>query len=136
MLCMWTNARISAALLLPALAPVAAAGGGNQGGDEAGAAAFAANCAVCHCGDGCGGGPYAPLLKTAPPDLTTLAARNAGEFPAVRIRSVIDGRRLPIAHGTRNMPIWGASWSGGDADDKRVRARIIALVAHLRVLQQ
>ncbi|MEQ8230168.1 MAG: cytochrome c [Gammaproteobacteria bacterium] len=133
---MWTKRYVRLGLLLMALGPAPAAADGNESGEEAGATAFAANCAVCHGSDGRGGGPYAPLLKTAPPDLTTLAARNAGEFPAARIRSVIDGRRIPIAHGTRDMPIWGALWSGGDADDKRVRARIIALVAHLRALQQ
>jgi len=111
---------------------------GQSNGAElvAGAGAFAARCAVCHGQGATGDGPYASLLKTPPPDLTRLAARNEGRFPAARIRSVIDGRRIPIAHGTKEMPIWGEVWSEAGEHDKEIRARIIDIVGYLRQLQK
>lgn len=38
-------------------------------------------CAACHGADAKGVGPLASLLKTLPPDLTTLAKRHLGKFP-------------------------------------------------------
>lgn len=44
----------------------------------------------------------------APPaDLTVLTKKNNGVFPFNSVYEVIDGRQLVIAHGTRDMPIWG-----------------------------
>ena len=38
-------------------------------------------CASCHGPDARGDGPAAIVLKTSPPDLTTLAKRHGGKFP-------------------------------------------------------
>jgi len=56
-----------------------------------GAALFAENCVVCHGKSGRGDGPWSAGMKPAPADLTRLAAVNNGNFPKVRILSVIDG---------------------------------------------
>jgi hypothetical protein len=70
--------------------------------------------------------------------LTTLAQRNGGVFPAERVANSIDGRDLPLAHGTREMPVWGTVFditgslieTAGDAEH-----RIEDLLAYLRELQ-
>jgi hypothetical protein len=85
-----------------------------------------------------GDGPVAATLRTAPPSLRTLAARNGGQFPADRVASYIDGRALPAAHGARAMPVWGGVF---EATQDLVRgaegpeARIEAVIAYLRELQ-
>lgn len=56
-----------------------------------GAAAYAANCAMCHGPGGRGDGPLAGDLDTAPQDLTRLSAENGGTFPVNRVLSYIDG---------------------------------------------
>jgi mono/diheme cytochrome c family protein len=75
-------------------------------GDLSGAELYARFCASCH-GDGArGDGPVAPTLAALVPDLTRISERY-GEFPADRLRQIIDGRSLVPAHGTRYMPVWG-----------------------------
>ncbi|MCP5201161.1 MAG: c-type cytochrome [Gammaproteobacteria bacterium] len=101
-----------------------------------GEAAWLEHCTVCHGRDGTGNGPFAPMLKTPPADLTRLAERNGGDFPAAKVRAVIDGRRIPIAHGTAEMPIWGKVWSDAGEREIGVRARIIDVVAYLRTIQK
>jgi len=63
-------------------------------------------CASCHGMDGRGDGPAAPALRAEPTDLTRLEAR--GAFDESRIMAAIDGRRRIDAHGSREMPVWGA----------------------------
>ena len=64
-------------------------------------------------------------LKEPPPDLTGLAKRNDGVFPARAVNEIIDGRTLLAAHGTR---IWGF--------DVMVRSRIAAIVDYLSRIQE
>ena len=68
---------------------------------------FSNYCASCHGVSGNGDGPVAPALKAKVPDLTTLARRNGGKFPAVRVRGIIAGDERYAAHGSREMPVWG-----------------------------
>ena len=70
-------------------------------------AKYLSSCASCHGEDGKGKGPFSDKLKTAPPDLTTLAKKNNGVFPAVAVYRSIDGRTLIESHDIREMPIWG-----------------------------
>jgi mono/diheme cytochrome c family protein len=98
---------------------------------------YAANCALCHGADAKGGGPFSPQLKTWPPDLTVLAKKNNGVFPAMRVSEEIDGEFEKPAHGSREMPIWGPvfrSMAHGHHDSAQVR--INRLVKHLESLQQ
>jgi mono/diheme cytochrome c family protein len=74
---------------------------------ESGAQMWKDYCAACHGMSGRGDGPAAELLKSAPPDLSLLAKRNNGEFPADRFRSVLCFGGGGHAHGTSDMPIWG-----------------------------
>jgi mono/diheme cytochrome c family protein len=73
---------------------------------------FRFHCAACHGADAKGGGPVARILKIAPPDLTRIAERNGGVFPETMIFGTISGVNMPIAHGTREMPVWGYLFIG------------------------
>jgi mono/diheme cytochrome c family protein len=102
----------------------------------AGRDSFELYCAPCHGTDARGSGPVAPALKTAPPDLTQLARRNGGAFPADRVRAYVTGtgRTLP-SHGPAEMPVWGPTFRAFEAD-VRVQERIKNLVEYLATLQR
>jgi mono/diheme cytochrome c family protein len=68
---------------------------------------FKSYCAVCHGEDAKGNGPAANSLKVPPTDLTTLAQKNGGKYPAMHISSVVRGEADLPAHGTKDMPVWG-----------------------------
>jgi len=108
--------------------------------DYSGAELFDRFCAACHGPEAHGDGPVAATLNVAVPDLTTIGTRY-GEFPAMLIRDVIDGRGIDKrAHGTRTMPVWGYEFwveDGGDVNAQRaVRDAINKLVEHLRSIQR
>ena len=75
-----------------------------QGGRDT----FLRYCASCHGPEGRGNGPLAASLTKPPADLTQLAEKNGGRFDEHAVLEVIDGRRKLAAHGTRDMPVWGA----------------------------
>ena len=98
---------------------------------------YQAYCAVCHGGDGKGNGPMATALKTWPSDLTTIAKRNDGTFPALHVMEAINGDRQIPAHGTRDMPVWGPvfrSMAHGHADNAQLR--ITNLTSYIESLQE
>jgi mono/diheme cytochrome c family protein len=97
---------------------------------------FSFYCASCHGREGKGDGPVARSLKTAPPDLTTLARRNGGIFPTAEVTSFIagTGRALP-AHGPGDMPVWGPIFRALEASDPRVKVRIQNIVAYIESIQ-
>lgn len=64
-------------------------------------------CSSCHGLDGKGNGPVAPVLKEKPKDLTRIAERHGGKFPSAALVRIVDGRDVAMAHGTREMPVWG-----------------------------
>jgi mono/diheme cytochrome c family protein len=98
---------------------------------------FVADCAVCHGNDAKGGGPFAPQLKTWPPDLTVLAKKNNGVFPAMHVSEVIDGEFEKPAHGSREMPVWGPVFrSLAHGRNDSAQRRINHLVKYLESLQQ
>ena len=74
---------------------------------DPGKAEYQSSCAPCHGKDGKGNGPVSPGLKVTPPDLTILAKKDNAVFPFNAVYEIIDGRKAVIAHGTRDMPIWG-----------------------------
>ena len=103
-------------------------------------AAFQANCAVCHGASGVGDGPFAAELKTVPADLTRIAERRNGVFPASELVEMIDGRRRVRGHGPRDMPIWGKKFGPDVAAGSGYRAvaqdKILTLVEYLRDIQR
>ena len=97
-------------------------------------------CAACHGKAGQGDGPVAGSFKVAMPDLTLIARRQGGKFPREQITKIIDGRYMLLAHGSREMPIWGEGFAHqelGNPDANRVVDVVIGrLVDHLETLQR
>jgi len=97
---------------------------------------YRAYCASCHGVDARGNGPVAPALKATLPDLTTIAQRNGGIFPGERIRRIIEGDETFIAHGTREMPVWGPIFHQIEEDRDYGAVRLKNLTVHLETLQR
>ena len=99
---------------------------------------FLRQCGICHGVDGSGAGAFSELLVVSPPDLTTLAKSNDGHFPFKKIHKIIDGRDLPLAHGTGTMPIWGERYehSVPDRNETIIAGRICELMLFLESLQK
>ena len=106
---------------------------------EMGAEYYFHYCASCHGVDARGGGPAATSLKTAPADLTRIAARRDGRFPDAEVARFIDGRFAPAAHGSREMPVWGERFGEripeAGVSEEIVRGRILVLVEYLKSIQ-
>jgi mono/diheme cytochrome c family protein len=104
-----------------------------------GAALYARYCASCHGVTARGDGPVAGALRAPPPDLTTIAQR-AGRFDEGALITVIDGRRLVLSHGPREMPVWGAVFdeelAGQPHPGRTALLRAQILADYLRTLQQ
>ena len=96
-------------------------------------------CAGCH-GATARGGPVRSLQHRPASDLTSLARRNNGAFPRERVRSTITfGRTGTVqdgAHGSADMPVWGAVFRSLDPSDALTAIRIGNLVKYLESLQQ
>jgi len=105
-----------------------------------GAEMYQQYCASCHGTSADGNGPVAPALKTLPSDLTRIAARRGGEFAESDIARWIDGRFDVLAHGPREMPIWGRKFQDtigeGTDPDEVVRGRVLTLVEYLKTIQK
>jgi mono/diheme cytochrome c family protein len=105
-----------------------------------GAELFKRFCASCHGDKGRGDGPVAPFFKVSPPDLTRIARRHGGEFPAEQVRKIIDGREVPAPHGAREMPVWGLEFYFANPNNpqkaKEADVLVGKLVEYVRSLQQ
>jgi mono/diheme cytochrome c family protein len=96
---------------------------------------YHAYCAACHGPEAHGNGPAAPALRTKPPDLTLIAKRHGGAFPADRVTAIISGETSPMAHGSREMPIWGPVFHQVEADQDWGNVRLKNLTKYLESIQ-
>jgi mono/diheme cytochrome c family protein len=105
-----------------------------------GAELYGRFCASCHGAQGRGDGPVAKSFKTEVPDLSLIARRQGGAFPRDRIERIIDGRFTLFAHGSREMPVWGAELYRteiGNPDAERATQLMIErLLLHVQSLQR
>jgi mono/diheme cytochrome c family protein len=93
-------------------------------------------CAACHGADAKGNGPVASMLKTPPPDLTTLATRHLGKFPYDYVSNILEFGPGLSAHGSSDMPTWGPTFQYLDKQNERaVQQRINNLCNYLASLQ-
>lgn len=95
-------------------------------------------CAICHGDDGKGAGSMTEYLKLPPADLTMIAARRGGNYPAEEIYQIIDGRVSVAGHGSGDMPIWGPTLKASETlnNEKEVRESINNLVDYLKSIQE
>jgi len=106
---------------------------------------FTEYCAPCHGSIGEGDGPVAVELATKPANLTLIEKRH-GKFDRKWLKAYIDGRSMPRAHGTSQMPVWGRwfalqATAGGLLQEdritieKQVNQRIDHLLGYLKSIQ-
>jgi mono/diheme cytochrome c family protein len=97
---------------------------------------FNSYCAVCHGTAAKGDGPAASAMKTAPIDLTALAKKSGGKYPAAHVASVIRGQGTLPSHGSQDMPVWGPLfYSISQGHEAQVQQRTANLVAYIETLQ-
>ena len=100
---------------------------------------FAAYCAPCHGADGKGNGPAAPSMKATPTDLTQMAKKNGGKFPANSLASTLkfgSGGTAAGAHGSASMPVWGPLFQSLDRfHDTSVQQRVSNLITYVESIQ-
>ena len=103
----------------------------------AGSVTFKTYCATCHGKEAKGDGPLADRLRFRPPDLTLLAKRNGGSYPAETIYRTIEGRKPVKGHGGPEMPVWGDAFKNVESgfSDEKVKEKIDGLVEFLRSIQ-
>ena len=104
---------------------------------EQGRDLYADTCATCHGRDGRGDGPVASALRVRPPDLTTIARRNGGSFRREQVEIFVTGDqvRLPSAHGSTDMPVWGPIFRALDVNDTKNKVRVANIVDYIGSIQ-
>ena len=118
----------------------------DMGKIDIGKAEYEQKCIICHGILGKGDGAYSVMLKKPASDLTTLSRKNGGVFPFARVFETIEGTHELMAHGTREMPIWGkeyrsSKYYGDYLHEESVdrsyfaRSRILALTEYIYRLQ-
>lgn len=105
-----------------------------------GRALYAQYCTVCHGETGQGDGALGAPLPVRPADLTGLAARNGGTYPAQRVLGTVYGTPGPFHRGT--LPgfeaiLTGAvrEWAAPDGSVILAPEGLIDLVAYVGSLQ-
>lgn len=88
---------------------------------ESGAGLYLQYCASCHGVAAQGNGPAAAALRKPPADLTRLVERYGQPLPKERLAALIDGRTPVLAHGSREMPVWGEELYAGDRPESPAR---------------
>ncbi len=95
------------------------------------------DCAVCHGNDLKGNGPAPPPFKDVPPDLTKLAKSHGGKFPEKYFEDVLRNGVVIPAHGSPEMPTWGADFRTREhLDSAQVTQRITSLSNYIKSLQE
>ena len=133
----FAGAAIVAALLLMPAAAAAQDAPAPMKQTTPGMEVFRTYCASCHGTSARGDGPLAPSMRKKPANLTEIAKRNGGEFPADLVFRTIDGRQPVRGHGGPDMPVWGDAFerSREAGDQARVKSVIQSLVDYLASIQ-
>jgi mono/diheme cytochrome c family protein len=98
---------------------------------------YMAYCATCHGNAGKSDGPVSGALKIHPADLTTLTKRNNGKFPSALVVNTITGTSGVLAHGSKEMPVWGPVFRTMEHQhESEVRLRVANLADYVKSLQQ
>ncbi|WP_170482849.1 c-type cytochrome [Ruegeria arenilitoris] len=102
---------------------------------------YSQNCVSCHGVDGKGEGPVAARLSTPPPDLTRIAARRDGVWPALEIMEILSGYSRNILP-REDMPIIVdlldnemSEFDTGNGEPILMPTKLIAIASYLESLQ-
>jgi mono/diheme cytochrome c family protein len=96
---------------------------------------YVAYCASCHGMEGRGDGPAAEAMLMRPTDLTRLAQKHGGQFPAPRVQRLLRGLEGFPAHGGKRMPVWGPVFLPVSPAEGEAAALIDRLVRYLESIQ-
>jgi len=97
---------------------------------------FREYCAVCHGTAGKGDGPAAAALKPQPSDLTQISKNNGGKFPELKVQHIINGEdQGPIAHGSKDMPMWGDLFRHMGPNPDAGTVRVFNLMKYIEEIQ-
>jgi mono/diheme cytochrome c family protein len=108
----------------------------SQAAATSGKQTFVRYCASCHGMDGKGEGPAASAMKTPPPDLTRLARRHQGKYPAGYVGALLKFGSNFASHGSEDMPVWGWRFKEIDAvRDPTGQHHVDDVVAYIGSLQ-
>ncbi len=91
-------------------------------------------CQPCHGVSGRGDATAINLLIPPPADLTRLAAKNGGKFPAFRVIQTISGEHHETVHGSE-MPKWEQILTSR-MGKSRARLRVYNLTQYVKSLQE
>lgn len=91
-------------------------------------------CSACHGVAADGNGPVANVLDPRPPALTRLH-RNYGSPLGTRFVAYVMGTKMPRAHGTSEMPVWGRNLEEKDGTDPQAVRTIWRIAEYLESLQ-
>jgi mono/diheme cytochrome c family protein len=98
---------------------------------------FKQYCAACHGLDAKGHGPARAALKIPAADLATLSKRHGDEFPYDLVTNILRFGPGVAAHGSSDMPTWGAIFQYMDNyNEAVVRKRIKNLCDYIASLQE
>jgi hypothetical protein len=94
----------------------------------------------CHGVDADGRGPTARALKAYPPDLRYLGERYGMPLPTGTIARFIDGRQYVVAHGPRDMPVWGRHfydiWTAKQSSEGDLQVQIRDIARYVNAIQE
>ena len=105
---------------------------------QRGYAEYQRYCAVCHGIFADGNGFAAPVLTVRPTNLRILHARFGRPLSRPALTRKIDGSEPILAHGTREMPIWGERLYEDvptRMPDARSRGAILVIIEYLDSIQ-
>ena len=108
---------------------------------DAGEVLYLENCVSCHGVDATGDGPVAARLSTPPPDLTKIAARRDGEWPALEIMEILSGyssnilprEEMPVVVNLLDNDM--SEFDTGNGDPILMPIKLIAIAEYLESLQ-
>jgi mono/diheme cytochrome c family protein len=97
-------------------------------------------CSACHGESGKGDGVVSQSMRPHPIDLTQLAKKAGGSFPAADIAGRIDGRETSRFHGDPDMPIWGEILrdpsATGKAAEQSATSKVVLIRDYLKTIQE
>ncbi len=91
-------------------------------------------CSACHGEAADGKGPVANVLRPLPPALTRLHSKYGYPLGTDLVIYVL-GDKMPRAHGSSDMPVWGRNLRAPDGGGREAKGIIWRIVNYLEAIQ-